>query len=123
MKRINDGDRTMIWCALKKLPEMVRQWHLRRVTIRQLSQLNEHQLNDIGLSRGEIRSVAGQLARSKPVPDARPRQDLRFSKARQNRSTPRRQPKLRVVACTQSQDLQCPKPCASPALNSPPNAA
>ena len=83
-------------------------WRSRRVTIRQLSQLDDHLLKDIGISRGDIGLVADQLAKSMPAPDAR---TLQVGGMGQNKPATTRQSKLHVPARWQRRDLQCSKPC------------
>jgi len=52
-----------------KLFDAIRQWHARRMTIRQLRQLDDNLLRDIGIQRDEIRFVADRLAKSLPASD------------------------------------------------------
>ncbi len=40
-------------------------WFRRRVTVNRLAALDDHQLKDIGLGRGEIDGVADRLARDR----------------------------------------------------------
>lgn len=112
----------MILDALMRLLAIVRRWHRRATTIRQLSKLDDHLLNDLGISRGDIRHVADQLSKGIPATDALAQQDNRSRKGL-NKSVPARQSKLRVVARTIERDLQCSKPCKSSGRNCPPTAA
>ena len=57
----------MTWILLMKLMHAIKRWHERRTTIRQLSQLNDHLLNDIGIQRYEIDALVQQSVRSMPV--------------------------------------------------------
>lgn len=50
-----------------KLLDTIRRWHARRITVRQLRQLDDHNLQDIGLERYEIPFVAEQMAKLMPV--------------------------------------------------------
>jgi uncharacterized protein YjiS (DUF1127 family) len=59
--------------ALMRLLDTMRRWHARRTTIRQLSQLDDHRLKDIGIDRSQIARVADRLAQSPPAAAARPR--------------------------------------------------
>jgi uncharacterized protein YjiS (DUF1127 family) len=45
--------------ALKSFAETIRTWHRRRIEIRELMQLTDHELADLGLHRSEI----GELVR------------------------------------------------------------
>ena len=45
--------------------------HLRRRTIRELSELNDHMLKDIGLHRGEIAGVAEDLVHNRLAENGR----------------------------------------------------
>ncbi|MDC0948405.1 DUF1127 domain-containing protein [Gammaproteobacteria bacterium] len=38
-------------------------WHLHRTTVRELSNLNDRELSDIGIERGDIHRVASDLTR------------------------------------------------------------
>lgn len=49
--------------------DAIRQWHGRRMTIRQLRQLDDHLLRDIGIRRDEIRFVADRMAKALPASD------------------------------------------------------
>ena len=59
----------MTWMLLMRLLDAIGQRHRRRTTIRQLSRLNDHLLQDIGIHRHEIQSVVHQSAKSLPVSD------------------------------------------------------
>lgn len=48
--------------AVSRVAAAVRREHVRRTTFRQLSQLDDRTLSDIGLSRDSIRDVADSLA-------------------------------------------------------------
>lgn len=50
-----------------KLLDTIQRWHARRTTVRQLRQLDDHILQDIGLERYEIPFVAEQMAKLMPV--------------------------------------------------------
>jgi uncharacterized protein YjiS (DUF1127 family) len=43
---------------LKTLSEKLKAWRRYREALRQLSQLSDHELSDIGIGRGEIEAVA-----------------------------------------------------------------
>ena len=45
------------------IAKRLRNWNRYRITIRELSQLSDRDLNDLGISRGEIRFVAKKHAR------------------------------------------------------------
>jgi uncharacterized protein YjiS (DUF1127 family) len=45
----------------KKLQENMKREKLARQTIKELSRLSDHELNDLGIARGEIYSVAYDL--------------------------------------------------------------
>lgn len=63
--------------------DAIRQWHGRRMTIRQLRQLDDHLLRDIGIRRDEIRFVADRMAKSLPASDRKgePTADLGIVKS------------------------------------------
>ena len=48
--------------ALKSFAETIRTWHRRRIEIRELMQLTDRELADLGLHRSEI----GELVRKTP---------------------------------------------------------
>ncbi len=47
-----------------RLGQALSVWHRRRAAIRELSALSNHTLKDIGLHRGEIRSVVHEMSRA-----------------------------------------------------------
>ena len=49
--------------TVNTLAKKVRDWNRYRTTVRELSQLTDRDLNDLGLSRGDIRVVAKKHAR------------------------------------------------------------
>jgi uncharacterized protein YjiS (DUF1127 family) len=49
--------------TVNTLAKKVRDWNRYRNTVRELSQLSDRDLNDLGLSRGDIRVVARKHAR------------------------------------------------------------
>jgi uncharacterized protein YjiS (DUF1127 family) len=44
--------------TLKTISEKVKAWRRYREAVRQLSQLSDHELSDIGIGRGDIEAVA-----------------------------------------------------------------
>ena len=57
----------MTWILLMRLLDAIRRWHERRTTIRRLSQLNDHLLQDVGIHRHEIESMVHQSVGSMPA--------------------------------------------------------
>jgi uncharacterized protein YjiS (DUF1127 family) len=43
--------------SLKHISEMFINWQRQREAVRELSKLSEHELNDLGISRGEIEAA------------------------------------------------------------------
>lgn len=48
--------------AVEALVAAVRRWHIARRTERELSRLSNHELADIGLERGWLNDVSGNIA-------------------------------------------------------------
>jgi uncharacterized protein YjiS (DUF1127 family) len=48
--------------SLKTIPEKLAAWRRYRGTVRELSQLSDRDLSDIGVRRGDIETVARQSA-------------------------------------------------------------
>lgn len=48
------------------LVSAIRRWHRKREAVRELSAMSDHILRDIGLSRGQIRSVVEELSDGRP---------------------------------------------------------
>ncbi len=46
-----------------KLAKRLRNWNRYRTTVRELSQLSDRDLSDLGISRGDIRFIAKKHAR------------------------------------------------------------
>ena len=44
--------------SLKSISEKLKAWRRYREAVRQLSQLSDHELSDIGIGRGDIEAVA-----------------------------------------------------------------
>lgn len=60
-----------------KLLHAIHRWYIRRQTLRQLSMLSDHTLQDIGLAREDIEPAVDQLLRSsQPTPFPRRRRYL-----------------------------------------------
>ena len=59
----------MTWTLVLRLLNAIGRWHERRSIIRRLSRLNDRLLQDIGIHRYEIASVAQQSAKSMPASD------------------------------------------------------
>ena len=47
---------------LKNVVETIRSWHRRRVCIRELAQLTDRELADLGIYRSDIASIARESA-------------------------------------------------------------
>ena len=49
--------------TVDKLAKRLRSWNRYRTTVRELSQLSDRDLNDLGISRSDIRFIAKKNAR------------------------------------------------------------
>ncbi len=59
----------MTWTLVLRLLNAIGRWHERRSIIRRLSRLDDRLLQDIGIHRFEIASVAHQSTKSMPASD------------------------------------------------------
>ena len=70
---------------LDKLTDTFRRWSIRRKTVAELLRLDAHQLDDIGIARGDIDAIATRQAEKRV---ARERAELNAARERNGRQAP-----------------------------------